>query len=76
MGFNLLLLMVYPTFIAPMFNKFKPLDDETLRTRVTGADASMRIRGERAFCHGRQQTQRPCKRLLHRIRCRQTRGFL
>ena len=35
MGFNLLLLMVYPTFIAPLFNKFKPLDDETLKTRVT-----------------------------------------
>jgi STE24 endopeptidase len=35
MGFNLLLLMVYPTFIAPMFNKFKPLEDETLKTRVT-----------------------------------------
>ena len=35
MGFNLLLLMVYPTFIAPLFNKFKPLDDEVLKGRVT-----------------------------------------
>ncbi|KQP17949.1 M48 family metallopeptidase [Pseudorhodoferax sp. Leaf267] len=35
MGFNLLLLMVYPTFIAPLFNKFQPLDDETLKARVT-----------------------------------------
>ena len=35
MGFNLLLLLIYPTFIAPMFNKFKPLDDETLKARVT-----------------------------------------
>ena len=35
MGFNLLLLLVYPTFIAPIFNKFKPLEDETVRTRVT-----------------------------------------
>lgn len=35
MGFNLVLLMVYPTFIAPLFNKFKPLDDETLKCRVT-----------------------------------------
>ena len=34
MGFNLLLLVVYPTFIAPLFNKFKPLDDETLKARV------------------------------------------
>ncbi len=35
MGFNLLLLVIYPTFIAPMFNKFKPLDDESLKARVT-----------------------------------------
>jgi STE24 endopeptidase len=35
MGFNLLLLVVYPTFIAPLFNKFKPLEDETLKNRVT-----------------------------------------
>jgi STE24 endopeptidase len=35
MGFNLLLLVLYPTVIAPMFNKFKPLDDETLKARVT-----------------------------------------
>ena len=32
--FNLLLLVVYPTFIAPLFNTFEPLADETLRTRV------------------------------------------
>lgn len=35
MGFNLLLMLVYPTFIAPIFNKFQPLDDATLKTRVT-----------------------------------------
>ena len=35
MGFNLLLLVIYPTFIAPLFNQFKPLDDEGLKTRVT-----------------------------------------
>jgi STE24 endopeptidase len=35
MGFNLLLLVLYPTFIAPMFNKFQPLEDEALKTRVT-----------------------------------------
>ena len=34
MAFNLLLLMFYPTFIAPLFNKFKPLEDETLKSRV------------------------------------------
>ncbi len=35
MGFNLLLLVIYPTFIAPLFNQFKPLDDEVLKSRVT-----------------------------------------
>jgi STE24 endopeptidase len=35
MGFNLLLLLIFPTFIAPLFNKFKPLEDETIKTRVT-----------------------------------------
>lgn len=35
MGFNLLLLLIYPTFIAPLFNKFQPLEDEALKARVT-----------------------------------------
>ena len=35
MGFNLLLLLIYPTFIAPLFNKFSPLQDETVKARVT-----------------------------------------
>jgi STE24 endopeptidase len=34
MGFNLLALVLYPTVIAPMFNKFEPLQDETLKARV------------------------------------------
>jgi STE24 endopeptidase len=33
-GFNLLVLAIYPTFIAPMFNKFSPLTDDGLRTRI------------------------------------------
>lgn len=34
MAFNLLLLVLYPTVIAPMFNKFEPLKDEKLKARV------------------------------------------
>ena len=34
-GFNLLLMVIYPTFIAPLFNKFQPLEDESLKARVT-----------------------------------------
>jgi STE24 endopeptidase len=33
-GFNLALLVVYPTVIAPLFNKFEPLPDEALKARV------------------------------------------
>jgi STE24 endopeptidase len=32
--FNLLMLSVYPTFIAPLFNKFSPLKDEALKLRI------------------------------------------
>jgi STE24 endopeptidase len=35
-GFQLLLMWIFPTFIAPLFNKFEPLQDEALKARVTG----------------------------------------
>lgn len=34
-GFNLLLMWLYPTLIAPLFNRFEPLQDESIRERVT-----------------------------------------
>ena len=34
MVFNLLALVLYPTVIAPLFNKFEPLSDEALKARV------------------------------------------
>lgn len=33
-AFNLLILFVYPTWIAPLFNKFTPLPDGELKTRI------------------------------------------
>ncbi|MEK6663266.1 MAG: M48 family metallopeptidase [Pseudomonadota bacterium] len=33
-SFNLLIIAVYPTFIAPLFNKFTPLEDATLKSRI------------------------------------------
>ena len=33
-GFELLMIVVYPTFIAPLFNKFEPLKDGQLRERI------------------------------------------
>ena len=34
MLFNLLILFIYPSFIAPLFNKFSPLKNEALRLRI------------------------------------------
>lgn len=34
--FNLLLMWIFPSFIAPLFNKFEPLADESLKSRVSG----------------------------------------
>jgi len=34
MGFNVLAMVIYPTWIAPWFNKFQPLQDESLASRV------------------------------------------
>ncbi len=33
-AFQLLAMVIYPTFIAPLFNKFEPLKDEALVTRI------------------------------------------
>ncbi|MET3107228.1 STE24 endopeptidase [Oxalobacteraceae bacterium GrIS 2.11] len=35
-GFQLLMMVLYPSVIAPIFNKFKPLEDESLKTRIEG----------------------------------------
>ncbi len=34
LAFNLLVMLVWPTFIAPLFNKFTPLADAALKARV------------------------------------------
>jgi STE24 endopeptidase len=34
MAFNLLILFIYPSFIAPLFNKFAPLQDEAMKARI------------------------------------------
>ncbi len=34
MVFTLLMLFIYPTWIAPLFNKFSPLEDAALRERI------------------------------------------
>ncbi len=34
MGFNILILLIFPTFIAPLFNRFTPLQDQGLAGRI------------------------------------------
>ncbi len=59
-GFNLLILLVYPTFIAPLFNKFTPLEDPALAGRVEALLARCGFRssglyvmdGSRRSAHG------------------------
>ena len=34
--FNILALLIYPTWIAPLFNKFTPLSDESLASSING----------------------------------------
>jgi STE24 endopeptidase len=35
-GFQLLLMVLYPSVIAPIFNKFTPLADDSLKSRIEG----------------------------------------
>lgn len=35
-GFQLLMMVLYPTVIAPLFNKFTPLEDASLKQRIEG----------------------------------------
>ena len=46
MAFNLLVLTVYPTLIAPLFNKFTPLEDASLKTRIEALLAKCGFRAQ------------------------------
>lgn len=35
-GFQLLMMVLYPTVLAPIFNKFTPLEDDSLKARIEG----------------------------------------
>jgi STE24 endopeptidase len=48
-GFNLLMLVAYPTLIAPLFNKFAPLADETLKERIERLLAKCGFRSKGLF---------------------------
>jgi STE24 endopeptidase len=48
-AFNLLVLALYPTLIAPIFNKFSPLDDASLRERIDALLARTGFRAKGLF---------------------------
>jgi STE24 endopeptidase len=60
MAFNLLVLFLYPTFIAPLFNRFKALEDAVLARRIEALLARCGFRssglyvmdGSRRSAHG------------------------
>ena len=47
--FNLVMLALYPTFIAPLFNKFSPLADEALKARIEALMQKCGFRAEGLF---------------------------
>ena len=48
-GFQLLMLVLYPTVIAPLFNKFSPLPDATLAERVSALMARCGFKAKGLF---------------------------
>ena len=48
-AFNLLLMFIYPTWIAPLFNKFSPLADGEMKTRIEALLARCGFRSSGLF---------------------------
>jgi STE24 endopeptidase len=48
-GFSLFMVWAYPTLIAPLFNRFKPLDRDSLRARLQALLARAGFRSEGIF---------------------------
>lgn len=48
-GFNLLIMFIYPTWIAPLFNKFSPLEDGEMKARIEALLARCGFRSSGLF---------------------------
>jgi len=48
-GFQILMLWAYPSLIAPLFNTFRPLEDETLKNKINHLLDRNGFKGEGAF---------------------------
>jgi STE24 endopeptidase len=49
MAFNLLMMTIYPSVIAPLFNRFSPLEDAELRSRIESLLAKCGFRSKGLF---------------------------
>lgn len=49
MGFNLAVLAIYPTFVAPLFNKFSPMQDGDLKARIEALLAKCGFKSQGLF---------------------------
>ena len=67
-AFSLLVMAIYPAFIAPLFNKFSPHAGGLAQGAHRAAAGQVRLQVERAVRDGRLAPQQPRQRLLHRLR--------
>ena len=75
-GFQLLMLLLYPTVIAPLFNKFSPLARRIAGAARERTDDALRLSRQGPVRDGRQQALGAQQRLLHRTGRGQARGLL
>ena len=75
-AFQMLVLVLYPTFIAPLFNKFEPLKDEALASRIEALMTALRLRREGPVRDGRQPPFGARQRVFHGLRRGQAHRFL
>ena len=68
MAFQLLVLALYPTLIAPLFNKFEPLTDAGVARARRATARALQLRRQGTVRDGRLEALEPRQRLFHRLR--------
>ena len=67
LAFQFLMLVLAPVLILPLFNKFTPLPEGSLRERLLELAQRTRFRAQKHPVDGRQQTLAAFERVLHRV---------
>ena len=73
-AFNLFMLAIYPTWIAPLFNKFNPLEDVLLKDRIEQLMQKCGFASQGLVRDGWLHALWSWQRLLYRLWQKQTRG--